>query len=637
MPGRWPARPLGASTDWTLGGMTPGERATRVRRRDPDPARGRRGARAAHADDDVALIRREALARGISGGLHAREHGGQGWTHVEWFLVEEQFGRSTNALSWHVPTAYNVLAHGSPEQIDRWLQPALRGELHDAYAVTEELAGSDPSGIATTATRVDGGWRIDGEKWFVTYGDVAAVYIVMALATASRRCSWSTRACRASASSTIRRSPTTIRTGTRRCASSGVEVGEDAVIGGVGGGDELQRAWFAEERLGIAARGCGAMLRLLEETTAWAIAREQGGARIIDHQGVSFPLADSAADAAAGRLLGLEVARLADAGADPKLIHAKASMAKLFVSEAANRCADRCLQIFGGRGYTRTNVAERFWRELRVDRIWEGTSEIQRLIVARALERRGVERVSALDRRTRSTRRRGSRRAPVAALAPSVRARPGSYGGEVLLNLARLGYRGRTFAVNPKRRPCTACAAYPALEDLPEAPDAVVVAIPAADAPDVVARAGALGCGGAVVFAAGFAEAREARAAARLAAAAGGMPVCGPNGNGIVSLPDRVALWGDTDRPREPGPVALISQCGNVAVNALASRRGLRLHTVVSCGNQAVLDAADFLAALGERDGVRSVALYLEDDGDGARWCAALETAAARGRSAWRY
>ena len=172
----------------------------------------------------------------------------------------------------------------------------------------------------------------------------------------------------------------------------GVELPDDAVIGGAGAGEALQRAWFSEERLGIAARGCGAMLRLLEETTAWAIAREQGGARIIDHQGVSFPLADSAADAAAGRLLTLEVARLADAGADPKVVHAKASMAKLFVSEAANRCADRCLQIFGGRGYMRTNVAERFLRELRVDRIWEGTSEIQRLIVARALERRGVER-----------------------------------------------------------------------------------------------------------------------------------------------------------------------------------------------------------------------------------------------------
>src|ERR1044072_1622938 len=83
--------------------------------------------------EDVGLIKREAPARRVAGGLHSREHGGRGWTHSEWFLVEEQFGRSTNALSWHVPTAYNVLAHGSEAQIDRWLRPALRGELHDAY------------------------------------------------------------------------------------------------------------------------------------------------------------------------------------------------------------------------------------------------------------------------------------------------------------------------------------------------------------------------------------------------------------------------------------------------------------------------------------------------------------------------
>ncbi len=209
--------------------------------------------------------------------------------------------------------------------------------------------------------------------------------------------------------------------------------------------------------------------------------------------------------------------------------------------------------------------------------------------------------------------------------------RPGSYGGEALLNLARLGYPGRTFAVNPGRAVVHGVRSYPALEDLPEAPDAVVVAIPAGDAPDVVARASAMGCGGAVVFAAGFAEAREGELQAALTLAADGLPVCGPNGNGIVSLPDRVALWGDTIEPREAGPVALISQSGNVAVNALASRRGLGLHTVVSCGNQAVLGAADFLEALVERDGVRSVALYLEADGDGAQWCAVLERCAAAG------
>ena len=133
------------------------------------------------------------------------------------------------------------------------------------------------------------------------------------------------------------------------------------------------------------------MWRLLDETTSWALSRTQGGQRIMDYQGISFPLADSATDATLGRLLALQVSTMVDSGADPKLIHAKASMAKLFVSEAAGRCADRAVQAFGGRGYMRGYVAERFLRELRVDRIWEGTSEIQRLIIARALERRGVE------------------------------------------------------------------------------------------------------------------------------------------------------------------------------------------------------------------------------------------------------
>jgi acyl-CoA dehydrogenase len=341
-------------------------------------------------------IKREAIDARLSGGLHAPEHGGQGWTKTEWFLVEEQLGRSTNALSWHMPGAYNVLASGTPEQIERYLKPALRGELHDAYAVTEAEAGSDPSRIETTARKTDDGWVIDGEKWFVTYGDVAAVYIVMAnaLVDGANQPTLFLIDREAGGIEVVDDPPFshTYPHGHPTIRFTDVEVPDDAVIGGLGGGDDLQRAWFTEERLGIAARGVGSMWRLIEDATEWALEREQGGSRIMDYQGVSFPLADSAADAAAGRLLALEVARLADAGADPKIVHAKASMAKLFVSEAACRCADRCLQIFGGRGYMRTNVAERFYRELRVDRIWEGTSEIQRLIVARALERRGVER-----------------------------------------------------------------------------------------------------------------------------------------------------------------------------------------------------------------------------------------------------
>jgi acyl-CoA dehydrogenase len=348
-------------------------------------------------EEQIATIKREAIAARLNGGLHPTEHGGQGWSRLAWALVEEQFGRSTNGIYWHIPNAYNVWEYGSPEQKRRYLEPALRGELKDAYAVTERNAGSDPSRIEATAVRSEGGWRINGEKWFVTSGDVAQVLIVVVNAIEDGAKLPTLFAIETDAPGVVYaddpRFTHNYPEGHPTIRFDDVEVAEEAVIGGLGAGDEVQRAWFTEERLAIAARGVGAMWRLLDETVGWAAGRVQGESRILDYQGVSFPLADSAADATVGRLLALRVAEMVDAGADPKLVHAKASMAKLFVSEAAWRCADRCVQAFGGRGYMRDNVAERYLRELRVDRIWEGTSEIQRLIVARGLERRGVERI----------------------------------------------------------------------------------------------------------------------------------------------------------------------------------------------------------------------------------------------------
>jgi alkylation response protein AidB-like acyl-CoA dehydrogenase len=343
----------------------------------------------------VEHIKREAIAARLHGGRVPEEVGGQGWSMVEWFLVGEQFGRVTNGLHWHVPNVYNVLLHGTPQQIERYLVPALRGEGGDAYAVTEAEAGSDPGGIAATAHATHDGYRLNGEKWFVTSGDVARVLIVMAnVVDGADRLPTLFLVEPGTPGVDFVDSPRFTHNyphGHPTIRFTEVEVGREAVIGGIGNGEALQRAWFTEERLGIATHGLGAMWRLLEESTGWALNRRQGGTRIMDYQGVSFPLADSATDAALGRTFTLAVAALVDAGADAKLVHAKASMAKLFVSEAAGRCADRAVQIFGGRGYLRSNVAERFLRELRVDRIWEGTSEIQRLIIARALERRGVE------------------------------------------------------------------------------------------------------------------------------------------------------------------------------------------------------------------------------------------------------
>jgi acyl-CoA synthetase (NDP forming) len=211
--------------------------------------------------------------------------------------------------------------------------------------------------------------------------------------------------------------------------------------------------------------------------------------------------------------------------------------------------------------------------------------------------------------------------------------RPGSYGAQALVNLDALGFPGSVWGVNPGRAEALGRPCVPSLSDLPEPVDAVIVAIPAADVPAAIDAAGARGCGGAVVIGAGFAEVPDGvELQAQLVAAAGRhqLPVCGPNCNGIVAMHGRVALWGDALTPREPGAVALISQSGNVAVNALATRRGLRFHTVVASGNQAVLGPAEYLSTLATTEGVGAIALYLEDDG-GPRLCEGLAACAGRG------
>jgi acyl-CoA dehydrogenase len=350
---------------------------------------------------DEAARRIAARARELKlvAGNHAVEHGGQGWSALEQVLVHEELGRNTNGVWWVMGGGYNVLSRGTPEQIERYLLPTLRGERADSYAVTEAGAGSDAGGIAATAERTPGGWRIRGEKWFVTSGDVCDYDIVMVnVVDGDRRLPTLFLVDRDRPGIDVVDDPPFTHTFPHGhpTVRYDCEVPEDAVLGGpgmVGRGDELQNEWFVEERIHIAARCVGAMRRLLDEAVGWATERRQFGQRIYDLQGVSFPLADSAADCAAARLLTYQVAHMVDAGADPKLVHGRAAMAKLFASEAAYRCADRAVQVFGGRGYMRTTAAERFLRELRVDRIWEGTSEIQRLIIARGLERRGVERM----------------------------------------------------------------------------------------------------------------------------------------------------------------------------------------------------------------------------------------------------
>jgi acetate---CoA ligase (ADP-forming) len=212
--------------------------------------------------------------------------------------------------------------------------------------------------------------------------------------------------------------------------------------------------------------------------------------------------------------------------------------------------------------------------------------------------------------------------------------RPSTYSSETLLNLRRLGFEGDVWGVNPRRSSVYGLPCFASLSDLPDAPDAVVVAIPAPGVPAVIEEAGAIGSGGAVVYAAGFGESEAGvglEQALREAAGRYSLPVCGPNCDGLVSLWSRAALWGDALAAPEPGHVALVSQSGNLVVNALATRRGLRLHTAVSSGNEAVVTTPDWVEHLAREPGVYSIALLVEAEGDGARLCEALAVCAEEG------
>jgi acyl-CoA dehydrogenase len=320
------------------------------------------------------------------------EWGGQGLGILAQVVVSEQLGRLTNALWDTVWRPANALRASDAGQRERYLLPCIRGERRDCFAVTEEGAGSDPQAIRTAAVRnaAGDGWVIDGEKWFVTVGDVADFLIVLAMADGAPTLFLVDKE---TPGVRVKRTPRYMHTFVYEHPEfvlTGVEVPDDRVLGAVGQGYELTRDWFVEERLMIGARTIGAAERALELAVDWATRRVQFGSPIAAYQLIQGMLADSAVDIATNRALVHQVAWEADQGLDRKTLHAKAALVKLAASEAAGRVVDRCVQIFGGRGYMRDYPVERLYRELRVDRIWEGTSEVQRLAIANELVKRGT-------------------------------------------------------------------------------------------------------------------------------------------------------------------------------------------------------------------------------------------------------
>lgn len=337
------------------------------------------------------------IAMGITVMDVPKERGGLALPVLTQAAIVEQFGRVTNALGWCYGEAQGWMFEAfNEEQIARIVMPVTRGEIHLCYAITEENAGSDPGAIETTARRQGDSYLISGEKWHVTSHNLASHMIVQAkLAEGVHKAEHCLFICPANAKGvTVKRSPAYTHNYNHHhpiLHFDTVAVPIADRIGAEGDGMGFTHSWFRRERLLIAARCCGAMARLIEEATAFAKDRVVSGQAIADYQMIQAMLADSVLDLQAARLLTYEAAAAHDRGDDLKALHARCSMAKLFASEAAFRVADRAVQIFGGRGYMRENVAERFLREVRVDRIWEGTSEVQRLIIARSLLKRGLE------------------------------------------------------------------------------------------------------------------------------------------------------------------------------------------------------------------------------------------------------
>jgi acyl-CoA dehydrogenase len=341
-------------------------------------------------EERLRALREKARAAGFSNLNMPEEYGGMDLPVVSQIALEEEAGKTTNGLGYMVADRgpRELLDLASPKQVERYVMPVVRGETREAWAITEPGAGSDIKDIATTAERDGDGWVLNGEKWFVTGGERAGFFIVLAWAGEEQA---SFLVDRDAPGLQIVRTPTFMHD---PYASKHVElklancrVPGSARLGG--GGTEGTKRWFSLERLMIAARCCGAAERLIELARSWALERSASGKKISEYQAVQFMLADSVTELNAARLMTYHVAQAWDRD-DPSVLHGKTAMAKLYASEMAGRVADRAVQIFGGRGYMTENPAERYYRELRVDRIWEGTSEIQRLIIARGMLKRGV-------------------------------------------------------------------------------------------------------------------------------------------------------------------------------------------------------------------------------------------------------
>lgn len=342
-----------------------------------------------------AFINQKVMDWGFNATNHSKEHGGQGMTLFEQMLVSEQLGMSTGAIWDAVPQPSYPMKFGTQAQIEEYLIPTCQNKRRDAYAITEADAGSDPTMCLTRADKCDGGYRINGEKWYVTVGNVADFLLVHAHVDGDPEKATVFFVEKDAPGVSIKRTPEFTHHFAFKHPEftfKDVVVDETKILGKVGDGFDLTKDWFVEARLGIAARCVGGAQRVLNVANEFAAGRIQGGRPIRDYQVIEHMLVDMTMDIMAAKSMLYRVCwEISGNMSDRKMKHARAAAIKLYCSEMVGRVCDKGVQILGGRGYMRENPVERLWRDTRVDRIWEGTSEIQRNIIGGQIKKRGVE------------------------------------------------------------------------------------------------------------------------------------------------------------------------------------------------------------------------------------------------------
>jgi len=341
----------------------------------------------------IRQIHERALKAGFYAANMPEELGGGGLDHVALALMERELGRTSFALQYAVARPSNILRACKGPQIERYLLPAIRGERVECLAMTEPNAGSDLRSMKTRAERDGDHYLVNGTKHFISYADVAD-FIVLFAATGSEE---TARGQKKKITSFLVDKDTPgleVRLGPKSVSHRGFHhcelvftncrISAEQVLGEEHKGFDVANQWLGATRLTVAAQCVGRAQRAMEMAAQWAATRKQFGQTIGKFQGTSFKLADMATEIEAANLLCLQTAWKTDKGS---VTDADYAMAKLYATEMLARVTDQTVQIFGGMGLMEEVGVERLWRDARVERIWDGTSEIQRHIISRSVLR----------------------------------------------------------------------------------------------------------------------------------------------------------------------------------------------------------------------------------------------------------